>query len=188
MTGARLQFALMAGFLLRVPSLGADMLAQTALPEFQVKAEFIERFTRFIDWPAESSASDANMPFVIGILGHSPLTQFLDAMAATRRIKDKPFVVKRLSAVEGVEGCHVVFIPRSQAPRLREVLARTAHRPILTVGDTEGFADQGVIINFFGEGDRLRFEINEAAARKSGLRIGSPLFGLARVVRAETLR
>lgn len=184
---ARLPLAILAALLLGVPSLGAETLPQqTALPEHQLKAEFVERFTRFIDWPPESS--DSQMPFTICVLGRSPIAESLDAIAATRRIKDKPIVVRRLGGAEGVAGCHVVFIPRWQAPSLREVLSRTAHHPILTVGDTEGFADKGVIINFFAEGDRLRFEVNEPAAQRSGLRIGSLLLRLARVVRPETRR
>jgi hypothetical protein len=157
-----------------------------ALPEPQLKAEFIERFTRFVDWPDD--ASESERPFVIGVVGQSALTPFLEQMAGSRRIKGRPVVVQPLQEPESMRRCHVVFIAASQGGSLPRILARVAHEPVLTISDSEGFAERGVIINFFELGDRLRFEINEPAAQRSGLRIGSQLFRLARVIRAEARR
>jgi hypothetical protein len=53
---------------------------------------------------------------------------------------------------------------------------------ILTIGDTAGFARQGVIINFYLENRKVRFEINAAAARRAGLTISSKLLKLAGAV------
>ena len=39
------------------------------VPEYALKAEFLERFTRFVDWPGEH---DPRSPFVIGVYGSNP--------------------------------------------------------------------------------------------------------------------
>src|SRR3546814_17794068 len=53
-----------------------------------------------------------------------------------------------------------------------------AARPILTVTDrSKGVA--GGMIEFVMQGGRVRFQIDERAARASGLRISSKLLGLA---------
>jgi hypothetical protein len=53
---------------------------------------------------------------------------------------------------------------------------------VLTVGDTAGFAERGVLINLQRQDSRLGFEINLAQARRSGLRFSSKLLKLGRIV------
>src|SRR3546814_6650305 len=59
-----------------------------------------------------------------------------------------------------------------------DILSGKAARPILTVTDrSKGVA--GGMIEFVMQGGRVRFQIDERAARASGLRISSKLLGLA---------
>ena len=46
----------------------------------------------------------------------------------------------------------------------------------------EGFAERGVLINFFVAEKQVRFEINDAAAQSSGLEFSSKLLRVARLV------
>jgi YfiR/HmsC-like len=158
---------------------GAAVGFAETVAEYQLKAEFIERFTRFIDWPPSSGPSGA---FVIGVLGDDPFGPFLEQLAAMRKIKGKRVELRRLPTIESVDGCSVVFISSSEKHNIHRIVARTAGQPILTVGDSNGYAAAGVIVNFFTEGDKIRFEINDTAAGKSGLKVNAKLLKLARVV------
>jgi hypothetical protein len=53
---------------------------------------------------------------------------------------------------------------------------------MLTVGDTDGFARQGVMINFYLEQEKVRFEINPRAAAEVGIRPSAKLLQLGRIV------
>jgi hypothetical protein len=54
------------------------LFAQTQkYSEYEVKAAFLEKFTRFIEWPSEVHIEDVSRPFVIGVIGENLLTQFL---------------------------------------------------------------------------------------------------------------
>jgi hypothetical protein len=174
---------LVLGFALR-PGSSAAAEAPRELPEYTLKAEFVERFTRFVEWP-ETALGDPNVPFVIGVWGQSPFESYLDQLAASRRIKGHPVWVLSVGRIEDLDHCQLVFISGSTRGALLRVLGRTAGRPILTVADTSGFGEAGVIINFFKDEDRLRFEVNEAAAERTGLRLGAQLLQLARMVRAQ---
>jgi hypothetical protein len=153
--------------------------------EYQLKAEFIERFTRFIDWPAQSAAETS--PFVICVFGNDPFGPYLRTLAETRRIKGRSVVVRQTNEEDlaGLADCDLVFIAASQRKNLSRILAVTSRRPILTIGDGPGFAEAGVLINFYNVGDRVRFEVNSDAAEQSGLRIGSKLMKLAKIVEGE---
>lgn len=155
----------------------AGTVPDVRVAEPELKVEFIERFTRFVEWPGAGPG-----PFVIGVLGRSPLEPYLRDLARARQVKGRPLHVRAIADLEDVGGVHLLFIPSSEETHLRRVLARTDGRAILTVGDTAGFAEAGVILNFYTAGETLRFEVNEAAAQRSGLVISAKLLRLARRV------
>ena len=55
----------------------------------------------------------------------------------------------------------------------------------MTMGDVSGFAQHGVMINFYMEHNKVRFEINEDRVKDSNLSVSSQLLKLARIVRKE---
>ncbi len=55
----------------------------------------------------------------------------------------------------------------------------------MTVGETEGFAQAGGVINFTVEESKVRFEINVTTAERAHLKISSKLLALAKVVKDE---
>src|SRR5437879_10184460 len=104
----------------------ATVLVAPAAPradelEYAVKAEFIERFTRFIDWPGDSLDGGAGA-FVFCIVGDTPIAPHLERMARERKIKDRHVELRRLKATGDVSACHLVFIGPSERARLRQIL------------------------------------------------------------------
>jgi hypothetical protein len=177
----RCHFAVAAVILLVSLTRAENGAAQ--VPEYKLKAEFLERFTRFIDWPADDAAPAR--PFVIGVFGENPFGTWLEELAASRRIQGRPVRVEEVRDPARAAQCQVLFITSSQKGRLAQILSSTADKPVLTVGDTDGFADRGVLINFYVSDDNMRFEINDAAVKKSGLRLSSKLLKLARVIHLD---
>ena len=154
--------------------------------ENRLKTEFIERFTQFIEWPAESA--QVQEPFVIGIYGRTSLARDLRELTRRQPIKNRAGKLVQLDSLDEIADCDVLFIADSEAPELAQILARTEGRPILTVADSPGFARRGVLINFVRESDRLRFEVNTSAVARSGLRFSSRLLRLATLVESERER
>jgi hypothetical protein len=58
-----------------------------------------------------------------------------------------------------------------------------ANAPILTVGETDDFIDNGGIIRFIKIGNRIHFQINPDAAERLSLKVSSRLLHLAEVVK-----
>jgi hypothetical protein len=79
----------------------------------------------------------------------------------------------------------VVFVDSISEARLGELIAVSREAGVLTVGESPEFAARGGIINFTIEGDKVRFEINQAAGEQAGLRISAQLLKLAKVVRRK---
>jgi hypothetical protein len=150
--------------------------------EYQVKAEFIERFPRFIEWPSSAFAGP-DAAFVLCVIGATPLERYLDRIARTRRIKERRVELRRLKPGTDPDGCHLVFVAPSERQRVRPLVAHVAGRAILTVADADGFAQLGIDINLILDDDgHVRFEICANELRRSGLNVSAQLLRLARPV------
>jgi YfiR/HmsC-like len=78
--------------------------------------------------------------------------------------------------------CHILFIASSEKARLKQIFEGLGGSDALTVGDTKGFVEQGGMINFVLEHDRMQFEVNRKAAEQAGLKISSKLLIVAKFV------
>ena len=150
--------------------------------EYEVKAAFLYNFAKFVEWPNNVSP-DPNAPMVIGILGKDPFGGELDRAIEGRSVNGHRLAIKRFSTLEAYQYCHILFVSSSERNNLARILAHIGNSSVLTVSETERFAQIGGIINFTTIENRIRFEINRAAAERVGLKISSRLLSLGRVVR-----
>jgi len=155
--------------------------------EYQVKAVFVYNFSHFVEWPSRSFPV-ANAPFAIGIVGADPFGTRLEEAIRGERINDHPLVLRRFQDASGIEDCQILFIDRSQAKRLDEILASLDHRSVLTVSELDGAAERGVMIQFAMKENRIRLRINPQSARAAGLVISSQLLRLADIVNSSVER
>jgi hypothetical protein len=154
--------------------------AQDAQPsEYQVKAAFIFNFAKFVEWPAGVFA-DAKSPLIIGIFGENPFGEDMERAVRNKTLNQRSITVKLCRTEEEARKCHVLFISASEKKRLQEILNVVGRTNILTVSETEGFVEGGGMINFFREGNKIRFQIEDETAKKAGLKIDSKLLGLAK--------
>ncbi len=153
--------------------------AQSELPtEYEVKAAFIHNIAKFVEWPA---TRDATRTLKLCILGQNPYGSTLDALQG-KPIGDKVWEVSSVNPKTNLRNCNVLFIAASESANLGQILNEIKDDAVLTVGDTEGFAGQGVMVNFYVEQGKVRFEINNDAAGRARLKISSNLLKLARLV------
>lgn len=143
--------------------------------EYQVKAAFLFNFATFVEWPP-NAFSDANAPFVIGVLGEDPFGSYLDETVRGESVNSRKMIVQRYRSPADIKSCHVLFISRSEGDRMDQIVAQLKNRKILTVSDTDGA--QGVMIRFTKEGNRIRFKIDAQAAKAANLTISSKLLRL----------
>lgn len=166
-------------FIVMMLALGVPASAQDR--EYRMKAVFLDKFTHFVQWPAQATA-DTSAPFVIGVIGDSPFGTLLEQIYTERSIKSKSVDIRYLAGLNGITDCHLLFIAQSAEDQLPDIIARTDKRPILTVSDTEGFAEHDVLINLYRDQGKVKFEINERAVHASGLTFSYMLLNLARIV------
>ena len=155
--------------------------AQQPRPEeYQVKAVYLYNFGRFVEWPA---AAPTDEPFTICILGHDPFGAALDTTLSGEAIGTLKLVAKRISSPRDAASCRILFVSSSEAGRAKDILARVEKSPVLTVSDIPGFTAGGGMIQFVLKENKVRFEVNLAAAEKAGLVFSSQLLKVATDIR-----
>jgi hypothetical protein len=146
--------------------------------EYQIKAAFIYNFARFTDWPAGAFAG-ANSPMTLGVLGKNVFGDDLANAINGKTINGHPLQFKHFDSIPDATNCQVLFISASEKDDLSKILAQLHGTSILTISETDGFMEAGGMINLTIVDQKVRFEINNDAAKKAGLTISSKLLSLA---------
>jgi hypothetical protein len=151
-----------------------NILAQ----EENVISLYIYNFTRYIDWPTESSSSS----FVIDIIGHKSVYEKLKENTANRKIGNKSIQVRYLESINGITKSDILFVGYWQSKEISKVLEKIGNIPTLIIGEKPGLLDSGAGINFVIRGDAIKFEIKPSNIQKYGLKISDDLLKLAEKV------
>lgn len=157
------------------PAAQADEMA-----EQQVKAAFLYNFAKFVEWP-ESAFAGPDAPLVFCVPNDDAFGAALDPLRI-KTVKGRKIAVKSLSDLQDARACHVLFLGAAAAGRMEGLLSALAGAPVLLVGDSERFVRRGGMIGFILERNKVVFEINEGAAKRTGLVVSSQLLKLARTV------
>ena len=155
--------------------------AQTQASASDVKAAFLYNFTKFIDWPPQAFAG-ANSPFFICIAG-DPFDGALERLVQGEVLDGRPLMVRHIKMREEVRGCQILYVPQDQAGFDAEMINAAGKEPVLTVGESASFINEGGMMRFVNSAGRIRFEINPDAAQRASLKISSRLLRLAEIVR-----
>ena len=171
--------------------------------EYQIKAAFIYNFIKFVDWPKEKMA-DSNEPITIGVIGSEDFIKAFEPIIH-KKIKNRNISIKYFEGYEKLERsqeddrqwnqkmealktCHLLMFCYCYSVRIKDIsqiIKALKGSPVLTVGETAGFLESGGIINFLMEDKKVRFEINNIAAKEAKLKIRSKLLRLAKRVIPE---
>src|SRR3954470_9508528 len=79
--------------------------------DYKAYTLFIYNFMKYVEWPEAQSKGD----FVLAVLGDSPISKELQTLAATKKLKGRNIVVKKVDTPEQAEGCQLLFIPSSKS-------------------------------------------------------------------------
>jgi uncharacterized protein DUF4154 len=174
--------------LLAAMTLNAQNTAGSA--EYLIKAGFIYNFANLVQWPS-SSFAQADSPIVIVILGEDHFGTTLDRALDGKKVNARSFVIKRAKSISELQrtlgpqkDCQILYVSSSEMPHLSDAIQMLKGVPVLTIGETPGFARNGGIINLILEDNKVRFEVNVAAAKEADLNISSRLLALARIVQS----
>ncbi|MCU0287749.1 MAG: YfiR family protein [Acidobacteria bacterium] len=155
-----------------------DKTTNITLKENELKSAYLYKICKFTRWsrPLQPGGS-----FIISILG--PTTPGNEIIIPPEKLLlDKKVIIRKIKKISDIKDSHVLFITAAEAYHLDEILSFTEAKDILTVGDTPGFSEKGVIINLYIEEDKVKFEINREAQGKSAIKLYSQVFRNGKII------
>lgn len=166
-------------FTLFSPSLNAS---EAPTDPVIMRAVWLERFTRYIDWPGGSRVADANTPFTLCVWGDDNFAKTVHDLYQQQTIKDKTVLVSQRTDIAQLQDCDLLYLSSVKTADLRALLDKVRGQPTLLVSAQAGNAELGVHINMYEEQGYQRFEINIDDVKSSGLVIRSRLLQVARII------
>jgi YfiR/HmsC-like len=156
---------------------GTTGFAQS-VEEYDVKAAFLFNFTKFIEWPP-SDRSSGN--FIIGIFGDDPFGHVIDEQTRGKTVNGRQIEIRRLKDPAEAKDCHIVFVTSTDKKKNQELLDATNRSPVLTVGETKDFLNQGGVIAFAMNDNHVGVIINNTVAVAGGFKVSAKLLSLATI-------
>lgn len=184
MTAAWARPGLMLLLVLGVPAwagvLPHGVEAPQKYEEYETRAAFLIVFAKYTEWPAQRLGPD--QPFIVGVVGESPLGPALAKQAGNTTVKGHRILVKQFRTATEAQGCHLLYFPTAVERQLPESKGRLAQEGVLTVGETNFFMGFGGGVHLFNEEGSLQFVVNRAVLDQSHLRVASRALNLAKKV------
>jgi hypothetical protein len=142
------------------------------------KALFMYNFTKYLEWPDQKKQGD----FVIGVFGNSPIIDELNVIAQKRKVGAQQIKVEKISTLEEIQKCHIVYFPDSRSAKFTELKSNFGAKGIVFITDKPGLGkDSG--INYVSVNGKQNFEVNKGNLEGQGIKINSALLSLGIIVK-----
>ena len=158
-----------------------NLIGKAQSDENIIKAAYIERITRFIEWPHLQSSNDTGT-FKIGVYKDNELYNILKVALKDKSIKNRKVIVIELTDYGNIVSCNLCYlsvIPNNELDRLMSI-ANNAGVLILSLGKDYGI--KGIHINFYIEDNKLKFEINRKSVLAGNFKISSLLMSNSKII------
>jgi hypothetical protein len=173
--GARRWLACAAAILLVSRPAAAQVVGAD---EAGVKAAFLYNFTKFVEWPDSAFAAPSS-PFVVCAFADGSFRKKLEATLEGEQVQGRRITMAPAD-LDDARSCHLLYFAKSESEWQARILPALRQVPVLSVGEGQQFLEQGGLIAFLLEDDRVRFAINKRGADAAGLSVKSQLLRVAR--------
>lgn len=141
----------------------------------RAEALFIYNFSRLIEWPASYKTG----PFVIGVLGDSPISAELKSFTSGKQVGAQAITIKNYNSIAEISSCHILFIPFSETKYLPNIITQVSNKSTLIITEKSAAIQGGSAINFVVIGDKLKFELSPQNAQRYNIKLSSKLNEMA---------
>lgn len=160
--------------------LGSVHADDSIAEEYAVKAALVYNFVRFTEWPADVCPPESAELRIVYYGDEALSTAF--ATIDGKRVADRTIKVERGTEPEDSIGCQLVFLAKTEREQWPRIMAVVAGKPVLSIGEMNGFMESGGMVNLHLARSKIRFQVNLDNVKGNGLQISSQILKLATTV------
>ena len=144
--------------------------------EGSIKAAYIFNFLRFVEWP--------EVPTNFDVCVLNPKKSYMSPFEAleSQTLGGRKLMIEYLKAEElptQLKQCHVLFVTDNDDGDQAMALNYSKDLPILTIGESSDFLENGGMVYLANRNNKIRFDISLDPVEQSDLRITSRILRLA---------
>jgi len=148
------------------------VISKTA--EYDKKALYIYNIPNYIFWPTSVKADK----FLIGTIGESKMNSALGAFMYGKNIRHLPAFVEPYAPAPG-KFYHMIFISEGKQKEFQKIKKELKDQPVLLLVENQSLEKIGAHINFYVEGEKIKFNINKKSIERSGMNVSDQLIKLS---------
>ena len=166
-------------FVLGVLSINNPAFAAETTTEGKLKAAYLFNFLRFIEWP-DIPDKKINLCVAGDKDSYHGALIALSTQSVNQNSIDLHFFNGNYEKqIKYLNECQLLFITDIKQKSEHEILEEISSLSILTVGENPQFMQHGGMINFVRSTNKIRFQVNMKAVKKTDIRISSKILRLA---------
>jgi len=142
-----------------------------------VKAAYIEKISRFVIWK-----DIQNKNFNLCIIDDKKVYGYLHKFLSKKSMHKRSIVLVNIKDMPSINNCQILYIGDNPRLQTQEIFEYTKTRQIMTISQNKKYIKEGVMINFYQDGNNLRFMINHKSFTSVGLYIDSRILRYAVLV------
>lgn len=140
-----------------------DQQKSIELTEYVAKSAWFYGICKLTVWPG---IIDTVSLFKIAVIGENNAGMEI-IEPGNNLIGGRKIDFRKINSIAEIKDSEALFIYSSMSDSLESIIDYVKDKPILTFGDTKGFAERGVIINFYLEDNEVKFELNQKYYQQS---------------------
>lgn len=157
---------------------GLVATAQRTFLRHDVEAALLSQILHFVGWPGNPTR-----PVRVAVVGSPGLATSVGRQLHGHRIGGRQVEVTAGVTVNEIRSADVLVIGEERSADLAVAVPRYSGAPVLVVAERSCGCSAGAAVHFYTEGENVRFQLNRAALRRSGLTVSYHLLRYASVER-----
>jgi hypothetical protein len=154
----------------------------TSLPgsgaEDELKCATLLAFVQNAHW---EDSSAGNGPLTVGVVGRATFAKGLTASAEGKAVNGHPVRVIGITGPPDPRCCQVLYFATDKPAEIKPVLQSFNSSHVLTIGETDGFLEQGGAVNLFLTDGHMSFEVSLGALGRAGVEISAKLLRFGQI-------
>ncbi|MEM8711576.1 MAG: YfiR family protein, partial [Planctomycetota bacterium] len=153
--------------------------------EYKVKAALLYNFLKYARFP-DGTFPKKSAPVTILVVGKNPFGPILEKVLGKKKAGGRPFKFESTESIpKGEIKAQLVFASGLDEGAQQQLVKKLAKKPVLLVGEMDGFAERGGFINLYLEKGKVRFAINTNCQKSTGIQLKAELLKLAKLVKSK---
>ena len=146
--------------------------------EDELKSATLLAFVQNAHW-ADQLAADT--PLSVGVVGRASFVHCAQTRIEGKSVNGRPLRVLAINGPVDSGCCQVVYFATDKPAEIKPVLQSFSSAHVLTIGETDGFLEEGGAVNLFLMDGHMAFEVSLQTLGRAGIEISSKLLRFGQI-------